>query len=114
MTGYNGVYRGTNPYVVLKIKTKKNFELDFDEIEKLYITFKSKSGSKEVTKSKNDVTLDNEEKKIYVPLTQEDTLSFQTGNVDIQARFLMGNGSAIATSIVENYPIKRILKEGVI
>lgn len=111
---YNGVYRGTNPYIVLKIKTKNNFDLNFDDIEKLLVTFKAKMGSEEVTKGKSEVTLDNENKKIYVPLTQEDTLKFQTGVVDIQVRFLLDNGSAIATTIVQNYPIKRILKEGVI
>lgn len=111
---YNGVYRGTNPCIVLKIKTKKNFDIDFDDINKLYVTFKGKLGSNEVTKEKSDVFFDNENKKIYVPLTQEDTLKFSTGNVDIQARILMRNGSAIATTIVKDYPIKKILKEGVI
>ena len=109
---YKGVYRGTNPQLILKFKTDVDF--DFENIERILVTLKSISGSKKVTKEKDDLILDNETKRIYVPLTQQDTLSFPTGFVDIQVRILFDNDVAIATKVIKNYPIKEILEEGVI
>lgn len=108
---YNGLYRGTNPYIVIKFKSDS--EIEFNSIDEIWVTIKAKSGSKEITKQKSDMIFDVDNAKIYVQLTQQDTLLFPVGNVDIQARIKFLSGSVVATSIVSNYPIKRILREGV-
>ena len=105
------IIRGTTPTLVFDVDT----ELDLDEIAELWITFKSKMGTrmKEKTFSKSQVSLDNEHKTITLPLTQIDTLFFTDSVMQVQIRLKLNSGLAYASDIVDTN-IGRILKDGVI
>lgn len=101
-----GWRRGTNPTFIVKVKG-----IAVTDLQTLWLTLKQ--GSVEITKYLDDVTLDEEANKIEVHLSQEDTLAFSKGNVDIQVRALTKEGQAIGTNI-KTKPIGAILKDGVI
>lgn len=98
--------RGTNPSFKVGVKG-----LDVKDIQSFFLTLKQ--GKTEITKELTDVTLDEENNKIEIHLSQEDTLLFTKGNIDIQARVMTKDGRAIASDI-KTRPIGAILKDGVI
>ena len=101
------MYRGTTPTLFLELDT----ELVFDNLSEMWVTFKSPSV--EITKTLSEVTFDSTTNKIIVSLSQEETLQFFKGVVEVQVRLLTESGLAYATTI-ENVDVGRILKEGVI
>lgn len=93
--------RGTTPVIVLNLP----MELDF---EVLYITF-NQGETTVLEKTIDDVKM--EEKTIVIPLSQKDTLSFDSSkSVKIQLRGRVGE-TAYASQIVR-IPVSDILKEG--
>ena len=72
------MYRGTTPTIKVKLK---NTDLKFETIEKIWFTLKS--NIKEKTYEKEELTLNDEEKIISVKMSQEDTLSFSSGEVSM-------------------------------
>lgn len=105
------IIRGTTPTIVFEIDT----EIDLNEIAELWITFKTKLGVRlrEKTFTLEDVTLDDEQKTIALPLTQEDTLHFSESTMQVQIRLRLNNNLAYASDIVDA-EMGRILKDGVI
>lgn len=101
--------RGTTPVLTFKINT----ELDLSEVSKAEITFKSENGMKERTWGETELAIDPVENKIQMQLTQEDTLYFSTGKIDIQLRIKLDNDMVYASKIVTS-TLDKILKEGVI
>jgi hypothetical protein len=101
------MYRGTTPTITLKVKT----DFDFDYIKEIWFTIASIS--KKVTKTKSQCYVDNDAKTISTILTQEETLIFSAGNVNVQARILTKDGQAFATPI-KHLAMNSILTEGVI
>lgn len=101
--------RGTTPTLTFKIST----DLDFNDIEKAEITFKSVSGTKEKTWDENDLGIDPIEKTMTLTLSQDDTLFFSVGEIDIQLRVKLNNDMVYASKIITS-TLDRILKEGVI
>lgn len=101
------MYRGTTPTLCLSLMTS----LDFSNVSDVWVTFKSPCA--EITFTGDDVQMNEGERKLYVSLTQEETLSFGTGKVKVQARLLMDDGKAFATD-VEEVPVEAILMEGVL
>lgn len=101
--------RGTTPILTFKVNT----QLDLHEVEKAEITFKSVSGTKEKTWDLSRLSMDVEENKIFLHLTQEETLYFSTGTLDIQLRIKMDNDMVYASKIVTS-TLEKILNEGVI
>lgn len=101
--------RGTTPILTFKINT----ELDLSEIDKAEITFKSMAGSKEKTWDQNRMMIDTQEKIITLSLTQQETLYFDTGEINIQLRIKMNDELVYASKIITN-SLDKILKEGVI
>ena len=101
--------RGTTPILTFKINT----ELDLNDVDKAEITFKSESGTKERTWDRSEISIDPVENKMQFQMTQEDTLYFSTGMIDIQLRIKMNNDMVYASKIVTS-TLDRILKEGVI
>ena len=103
------IFRGTTPTLI--------FELPFEatQITTIYITFSQqlRPGTDSriiLEKTLTDVTL--EEKKIYLHLTQADTLLLsECTSVEIQIRCALGNGEALASDIIEA-PVERILHDG--
>ena len=101
--------RGTTPTLTFKINT----DLDFSEIETAEITFKSVSGMKEKTWNQELFTIDPQEKTIVLTLTQDDTLYFYEGEIQVQLRIKMQDDKVYASNIVTS-TLSKILKEGVI
>lgn len=106
------IVRGTTPILTFHVK---NEQLDLNEIAEVWITFKTKAGVKvkEITYTKEDVTIDNVEHNIELFLNQEDTLDFPDTNVLVQLRVRFNDDLAYASSIID-VNIGHILKEGVI
>ena len=101
------MYRGTTPSITFKIKT----DIDLNELAECWITFKSKLGTREKTFTLQDVIVDAENKTITVAMTQEETLYFNTGAIDIQIRLRTNDDLAYASDIQE-VRMKKILKDG--
>jgi len=101
------MYRGTTPTLVLELDT----ELSLENLSEIWVTFKT--STIEVTKTINDVMVDDTLKTMTVVLTQEETLKLYNGNCMVQVRFRDQNDLAYATTIAD-INIGRILKEGVI
>lgn len=101
------MYRGTTPSLTFNIKT----ELDLTEIAECWVTFKSKQSNKVQTYTFDDLIIDSEAKTITITLTQEDTLYFSPGTVEVQIRLRTTDDLAYASNIKE-LDIGRILKDG--
>lgn len=98
--------RGTSPTLQLKL-----IGMDLDRIETVYVTFKQ--GKRGVTKVSvgDDVTITDEGIEVF--LSQQDTLEFKPGEVQIQVRGMTKDNVAFATDIVTR-DMGDILQEGVI
>lgn len=102
------MFRGTTPTLTFRINT----ELDLSTITDIYITIKAKHGDKVREYEMSDVEINTDEKKIYLPLTQEDTLYFNGGKtVMIQIRIKDENENAY-TSDIKEAVFDQILKDG--
>lgn len=101
------MYRGTTPTLTLKLKTTVSLE----NLAKLWVTFKD--ATVEITKTLEDVTIDDAEKTITVHLSQEETLQLHGSICQVQVRFRNQQDLAYATNICD-VDVGRILKEGVI
>lgn len=101
--------RGTTPTLTFKIKT----DLDLNDVEKVEITFKSVNGMKEKTWDENNLGIDPVEKQLTLTLSQEETLYFNVGEIDIQLRVKMNNDMVYASNVVTS-TLDKILREGVI
>lgn len=100
------VFRGTTPTLEIKITG-----IDVLELESIYVTLKQYQ--KEVTKSTEDITIDEISNTLYAPLSQEDTLLLSRGYVYVQMRAVTKDGLAVASDIAMK-TMEEILKEGVI
>lgn len=76
----------------------------------VYITYCQK-GQTIVEKTNSDITITSD--SIVVELTQEDTLKFSVGDVEIQIRYVKEDGTADASNII-TVSSARILKDGLI
>ena len=100
--------RGTTPTHEFNIPN----EIALGTMEEIYITY-WQAGHVVVEKSIEDITVDAENHKLSVTLTQNDTLAFKIGNVEIQVRMKTVANVALASNII-SVPAERILKDGVI
>lgn len=97
--------RGTTPTQIF------NVDVDLTSAEVVYVTYKQRAY---VVLEKSIEDMDITPEQIVFPLTQEDTLRFNTKlPVDIQIRARFPDGNAIASNIIET-SAEVILKEGVI
>ncbi len=98
------MFRGTTPNNIFEV------DIDCTDAEEIYITY-SQFQQVIIEKTIEDVTVTAE--TITVLLTQEDTLLFRPGEVEIQIRVKYPDGKAMACDIIKT-TAKRVLKEGVI
>lgn len=98
--------RGTTPTLEIKING-----IGVSELQSIYITLSQHKN--QVTKSTEDITIDEINNTLYVPLLQEDTLTLSRGYVYVQMRAVTKDGLAVASGIVMK-TMEEILKEGVI
>lgn len=75
--------------------------LDLTAAKAVYVTFAQ--GSKLLTKKTGDAGLDIEAHTIRVRMTQEETLGFAVGPVEVQLRWLMPDGTADSTEVAKVY-----------
>lgn len=103
------MYRGTTPVHTITFDE----EVDLTEWEQIWVTYESRGNERTFTI--DELVVDAENSSIKVMFTQEDTLAFMNSDTcEIQLRFRKSNGKAGVTNIISNYPIGRILKDGVI
>lgn len=95
--------RGSTPINAFKTN------IDLSEAT-IYITYQQKNKTL-VEKTGDDITVTPEQ--ISCVLTQEETLKFEPGTVEIQIRYVLPDGTADASNIVTVSSTK-ILKDGVI
>lgn len=97
-------------------RNKFTFPYAQEEVVELYITY-MQAGKKVIEKTKTDCTWEEDEEsgayKIATDLSQEDTLAFTSGAVQMQIRVLLENGSAVKCKII-NATADEVLKKGVI
>lgn len=98
--------RGTTPIITLKLKT----ELQMKDMKQIWVTLKNLIHEKTYSLSEVQILDDN---SLVIQLTQEETLKFCEGNINIQVRLLSQSDKAYATNI-KSLTVKEILKEGVI
>lgn len=99
--------RGTTPTLTIKC-----IDVDVKDLASIYVTFKQ--GNIELTKTNNDIVVDLENNAVNVPLSQEDTLTFNKGTVDVQIRALLSDGTTAIASKIRTFSMEKILKDGVI
>lgn len=98
--------RGTTPTLEIKLSG-----IDVAELERIYVTLSQYQ--KQVTKQTEDITVNEISNTLYIPLSQEDTLTLSRGYVYVQMRAVTKDGLAVASDIVMK-TMEEILKEGVI
>lgn len=103
------MYRGTTPNLQIKIRS----QLDLNDVKQCWATIKSSVNSKEITYDLNNMALDPDEATLSIRMSQEDTLKFGNGELNIQVRLLMDDDLAYASNI-KNITMNQILKDGVI
>ena len=97
--------RGTTPTLTLLIHG-----IDVSDMGTIFVTFEQ--GSKEVTKTGEDISVDTENNAITIAFSQEDTLAFGVGNIDVQIRALLKDGETAIASKIKRTSMERILLEG--
>lgn len=105
------MYRGTTPTLKIKVIGKNgNAPPDIQTFKSVYVTMKQ--GERELTKTDDDVVKEDGN-ILSVYLSQEETLMFGKGHVDIQLRAVTDNGVAVASNIKMAF-MEQVLKDGVI
>lgn len=99
----NSLRRGTTPI--------NTFDVDVDLREATVYVSYAQRGALIVDKTNDNLSIT--ENQIIVTLSQEDTLKFKPGEVDIQIRYVKANGIADASNIIKT-TVDQILKNGVI
>lgn len=99
--------RGTTPTLTITVTG-----LNVDDLKTIKVTFDQKGT--QITKETKDVTVDIENNAISIPFSQEDTLAFGEGYVNVQIRGLLADGVTAIASKVKQISMDKILLEGVI
>ena len=105
--------RGTTPTIIYHVSSN----LDFSKITEAEITVAQENKKKPIMYSKymsdGDVILNADARSITTKLSQEETLEFLDGTVEIQLRLLLDNEVSMATK-VKVVSIEKLLEGGVI
>lgn len=96
--------RGTTPTNTFTV------DVDLTQAEALFVTYRQNHRTV-IEKSLEDVTLT--ENTVTVDLEQTDTLKFGKGEVEMQIRAKLPDGSALASQIMIA-SVEEVLKDGVI
>ena len=104
--------RGTTPTLRFKIKTSEGYDLH--TIEECHITLENKPKDKKSSGTNKKVfdspNFDYENNIISIELSQEDTLAFKEGDIEIQIKAKFNSGRIVATPIMIT-TMKKILEE---
>lgn len=96
--------RGTTPTITLTLET-----MDLTSLKSVYVTFCQ--FGKMLTKQSGDEGVDITEHTVSVSLSQEETLRFTPGTVEVQLRGLTNGGDAFATNVAKVAVKEVLLKE---
>ena len=112
---------GTTPTIVVTIKDHEGNPLDFTLVmpETFCFYFKQRGGVTVVKKSGLDVNVDTENSKVSTYLTQEDTLKFVPGEVEVEVRFIFNdilpnNEHKAGKTSINTVAVGKVLKKEVI
>ena len=100
------VARGTTPTYILTFEEET---LDLTTANNVYVTFRK--GAKVLTKTGDDIEVSAKQVEIY--LNQKETLSFSTGDVEVQVNWTFAGGRRAASEVV-TIPLSRQLLEKVV
>ena len=98
--------RGTTPTLRFHIKG-----IEVKDIEKAFVTIRQIK--KVLTKSIEDIQIDDENNVLSCELSQEETLYFENGQVELQIRIITKAGKVLATP-VKTTTMQKILLDEVI
>ena len=83
------MFRGTTPTYIFKTPSS----VDLTQATKVYVTFAKTNGTLIMTKTDEDLEISSTQVEVY--LTQEETLSFPNGQVEIQLNWLYQVGDKV-------------------
>ena len=99
--------RGTTPTITLILKG-----INVTDLNTIKVTLKQ--NNIELTKSTDDVNVDEVNNAIFFNLTQSETLQFSKGRVDVQIRGILSDGVTAIASKIKVINMEQILLDGVI
>ena len=99
-----GIARATTPTFTLKFTEE---ELDLTTANNVYATFEQDDVN--FTKTGTDLVI--AEKQVDVYLSQEETLKFKVGVVDIQLNWTMSNGRRASSDVKQVAITKQLLRQ---
>lgn len=99
-----GIARATTPTFTLKFTEE---ELDLTTANNVYATFEQDAIN--FTKTGTDLVI--AEKQVDVYLSQEETLKFKVGVVDIQLNWTMNNGRRASSDVKQVAITKQLLRQ---
>lgn len=102
------IIRGTTPTIEITVQT----EIDLHQVAEVWIYIAQQNTDK-VSKKLTDVSFDYEHRKMFVTLSQKDSLALKEGDAVFQIRLLLMDGTALAT-LASKVDVKPIYKQGVI
>ena len=98
------VARGTTPTYIL---TFSEPSLNLTEANNVYVTFRK--GAKILTKTGQDIEVTAKQVEIY--LNQKETLSFSTGDVEVQVNWTTVGGRRACSEVVNIVLSKQLLEK---
>ena len=107
------MYRGTTPRITFKFKN----EIDLTAFDQIWVTFKMVSGTKDIQLDFEieDLIIDNENQKIMLDLTQEQTLQLKRScDLKAQIRFYIETTEKSYSTNIVTLSVNDILRDGVI
>ena len=102
------IYRSTTPTIVLHINDE---DFDMNSIDICHIAIENDSGRNK--KVYENTTINIEDRTISLELTQEDTLSYEPGYINLQLKIKTTDGSVYASKILHT-TINDILEEAIL
>ena len=104
----NSLYRSTTPTIKLRIQ---NEDFDMTKIDICHVTIQQANGKNQKIFEHPDI--DEYNKVVSVDLSQQDTLDYEYGNINIQMKIKLKNGKVITHPILTT-TMQRILEEAVL
>ena len=99
------MYRATTPTLIFNIKNK---DFDMTTIAICHVTIEGFMGTPQIIYEEPDIDVVN--KTISVVMTQAETKQFAVGDVKIQLKIKLDNGSVICSKVIQS-TIQEILEE---
>ena len=102
------IYRGSTPTIILRFDDE---DLDFNDITACRIVMANDDNRNK--KKFDNPTIDTEHETVSLELSQQDTLSFDYGNLNLQAKIKLNNERVILSDIAVLL-VKKTLDEDII